>query len=205
MSEIYPYLEAENIAVGYGSHRLIQQFNLIVHPGHTVVILGDNGTGKSSLLRTLAHMQKPLTGQVTLNVDPFLLETTQPFFGELTVVENLTFWHQLFVNSKMPSADIKQQFHLTSLWHMPMSLLSDGQLQRVKLSLLALTTKKLWLVDEPYASLDATNTLRVKSFFQRYCQSGGSIVMTLPKLEQHEAGRIVNLNAANTKNQDKVQ
>ena len=59
-----PVLEAEDVAVGWGSHPVVQGVALRVHLGERVAIVGENGSGKTTLLRALGGLEPPLSGTI---------------------------------------------------------------------------------------------------------------------------------------------
>ena len=59
-------LELSDIACSYNSHPIISQISLKVHPGEVIALIGPNGVGKSTLLRTMARLMRPVQGKVIL-------------------------------------------------------------------------------------------------------------------------------------------
>ena len=97
-------LEVKNLAVRYGKHAALHEVSLTVADSETVVILGANGAGKSSLLRAIAGLKQPEAGcDVRLNGSSLiglpahevleagiaLVPEGRGLFADLTVLENL--------------------------------------------------------------------------------------------------------------------
>ena len=60
-------IELHNLTVGYGEKAILSDINQTLEPGRLVCLLGSNGVGKSTILRTLAGFQPPLSGEVLLD------------------------------------------------------------------------------------------------------------------------------------------
>ena len=161
---------------------------LEIKQGERVIILGNNGSGKSTLLRLLAGLATPSAGEVKIagldlqhcraswlrEVIGYLPQDVRLFSG--TLLENVTF------GLPMPDeAQIRNALQLTGLIHAverhPLGLtlpireggagLSGGQRQMVGLTRLALQNPKIWLLDEPTASLDSDAEERLRNFLQQ--------------------------------------
>src|SRR3954447_11229636 len=96
-------LEVADLAVAYGDVRAIWDISLAVDPGEIVVLIGSNGAGKTTLMRTIAGLQRPLSGSINFSgaaltaLPPHeivergivLVPEGRRLFGGMTVLENL--------------------------------------------------------------------------------------------------------------------
>ncbi|MGI9378584.1 MAG: ATP-binding cassette domain-containing protein, partial [Methyloligellaceae bacterium] len=62
-------IEVKNIDAGYGSVKVLHSVSIDVQDGETVVILGSNGNGKSTLIKCITGILTPSTGEIVLNLD----------------------------------------------------------------------------------------------------------------------------------------
>jgi len=62
-------IRIEGVHAAYGSVRVLEDVSLTVHAGETVVLLGTNGNGKSTLMKCIMGMVRPSRGEVTLEID----------------------------------------------------------------------------------------------------------------------------------------
>ena len=156
--------------------------SLSIAGGEAVLLRGPNGVGKSTLLRALAGLL-PSTGAVAL--DGHDLRADRDAYGEriafaghldaikpqLTVAENLAFWGALFGASSVDAA--LAEFDLAAIADRPAHACSAGQKRRLGLARLAVTPRRLWLLDEPTVSLDAATRDRFGAVVARHCGAGG--------------------------------
>jgi zinc/manganese transport system ATP-binding protein len=143
---------------------LTPALDLELPKGSLTAIIGANGCGKSSLLKVIAGLQKPLTGKVQLNVPlkgsvsflPQQQHLDRQFPISLQALVAAGFW------GNKQSAEIRSQrlatvfenWCLSGLEDRPLMALSGGELQRALLARLSLTDAPLLLLDEPHAALD---------------------------------------------------
>jgi iron complex transport system ATP-binding protein len=181
MSEIIEHtvLKTTNLSVGYASktdHRIIaDKINVNLKKGKLTCLLGKNGVGKSTLLRTLSKMQPRLGGSVELenrNLDDYarndlakkisLVLTERIPTSNLTVFELIALGRQPYTNwiGKLNQEDRQQinlaieQSHLKDLVDQRCDELSDGQLQRAMICRALAQNTDIIILDEPTAHLD---------------------------------------------------
>lgn len=157
-------LQAEGLSVGYDGKALLRNLSFEVGPGECVLLCGGNGMGKSTLLRTLAGLQKPLGGTVRYSEDgkavlvPSRIPkvagfTVKKFIGLTTFQE--TDWLgrigkelEARIDGSMSMLDI-QEFADRDI-----STLSDGEFQKVCIAAAVARNAEVILLDEPTAFLD---------------------------------------------------
>jgi len=162
-----------------------------VHGGQLLQIEGENGSGKTSLLRTLCGFIQPDQGEVLwqgVNIRHVLDEylASLHYVGHsngiklgLSCRENLSMASRLAVAVR--SHDITAVLHNYGLGEHEDTLaqmLSSGQRRRLALARLSICQAQLWILDEPFTSLDEKGKGLMKAIFHQHLQSGGMIVMT---------------------------
>ena len=177
-------LTTKDLSIGYGSKKEIRviakHMDLNLNKGELVCLVGKNGIGKSTLLRTLSKMQPRLDGNIFLedkSIDLFsrnelakiisLVLTERIPSSNLTVYELIALGRQPHTNwiGKLLEEDLKQikeamsQSHLTELMHERCDKLSDGQLQRAMICRALAQNTDLIILDEPTAHLDVQHKM----------------------------------------------
>ncbi|WP_085716149.1 metal ABC transporter ATP-binding protein [Pseudomonas sp. B28(2017)] len=132
--------------------------------GSLTAIIGANGSGKSSLLKVIAGLQKPLAGKVSLGVPrrggvsflPQQQHLDRQFPISLQALVAAGFWgnRQSAEIRNQRLATVLENWCLNGLENRPLMALSGGELQRALLARLSLTEAPLLLLDEPHAALD---------------------------------------------------
>lgn len=181
-------LTLKNLSLERGERRLCKAFNLHLEPGQAVRILGINGAGKSSLMKAILGLISVSAGDIlwagqsVLNNREALLKKSL-YLGHqsgvkalLTVEENLRYF--------APSASRHQReqalenFQLTALAEAQVQSLSAGQARRVALCRLCLTKAHLWLLDEPFTSLDKQAIETLERLISAHLAQGGMLVFS---------------------------
>lgn len=132
--------------------------------GSLTGVIGANGTGKSSLLKVIAGLQKPLTGKVSVNVPrrgglaflPQQQHLDRQFPISLQELVAAGFWGlQLSPQQRSQRLQaVLEDWCLSGLEQRPLMALSGGQLQRALLARMSLSESSVLLLDEPHAALD---------------------------------------------------
>lgn len=166
--------------------------------GSLTAIIGANGSGKSSLLKVIAGLQKPLAGKVVLDVSPrgglsFLPQQQhldRQFPINLQELVSAGFWG----NKQTP--DVRRQrldsvlndWCLNGLEQRPLMALSGGELQRALLARLSLAEAPLLLLDEPHAALDELGQALLWKHIHSWHNEGRTLVVVchdLAAVRQH--------------------
>lgn len=188
-------LELRDVEVSYGAVEAVRGVSLVARPGTTTAILGANGAGKSSLLRTISGVA-PLKGGSIL-IDGQDVSRVSPerrarmrlshamegrrLFRQLTVEENLRL-HWSFGAQKVPEeeaiADIYERFPiLKEKAKIQAGYLSGGQQQMVILSCATIRDPLYLLLDEPSLGLAPIIVTQIYEFITGYARRSGATVI----------------------------
>jgi len=191
---VYPpqTLEVNNITLSRGGKKLLRDISFVLTPGHWIHVQGDNGIGKTTLLRAVTSLVPLDSGEVswgkknTLDDRPSFLKDVF-FMGhklalkeELSPFENLNIETQL-MQAESTSADILSAldyFGLRGREQVPLAILSQGQKRRVSLAKLKLTHAPLWVLDEPFVALDTHSVGLLTGLIEDHLVQGGSVILT---------------------------
>lgn len=175
-------LKVLNLGCQRGGQIIFNDLSFEIEAGEAVILRGPNGAGKSTLLRVIAGLIPAQSGEISLyntphsQLDDFQNQITyaghlDAIKPQLTVAENLQFWAQLFNADTV--ANTMRDFRLDEIADRPAHACSAGQKRRLGLARIAVTSRPLWLLDEPTVSLDKATTARFAATIDAHCAAGG--------------------------------
>jgi iron complex transport system ATP-binding protein len=172
-------LKTKHLSIGYKTKKntsvIVDNINLELKQGELIGLVGANGIGKSTLLRTLSTIQQPIEGTIEINTIPLvnytaldlaktmsLVLTEQLMSKNLSVFELVALGRQPYTNwvGNLSKEDISQvnkaieHTNLSTLRHRKCFELSDGQLQKVMIARALAQDTDLIILDEPTTHLD---------------------------------------------------
>lgn len=175
MKENPTILEAQNLSIGYGSNVISKDINFSLKKGEIVGLVGANGIGKSTLLRTITSMQPRISGDIFLksqelsefssfqiSLEMSVVLTEPPASKNLTVSEMVSLGRQPHTNwfGKLSQEDkekIQTALELTETEELENKRcyeLSDGQMQKVAIARAIAQDTPIIILDEPTTHLD---------------------------------------------------
>ncbi|MEE6272961.1 ABC transporter ATP-binding protein [Georgenia sp. MJ206] len=180
-----------DLAVGYGGEPVCAPVTLTLAAGEALAVIGANGTGKSTLLRTVVGLQDPLGGELEVlgaAVDPrtaaFRADVASvlgddAFFPALTVTEHLllvAYGHGV-PDAAGVVADLVDEFGLTERARALPSALSSGQRRRVLLAAAFARPRSLLVLDEPEQRLDSGMRNQLTERLVEEREDGGAVLV----------------------------
>lgn len=186
----------ESLTIGYQRGRkttmVAEKLSATLEKGRLTCLLGRNGTGKSTLLRTLAGLQKPLDGQISpeFHENCAIVLTEQPDLQNFTVEEvvglgrtpHTNFWGTLREEDRAIVRHAMQQVDIAHFAAADIASLSDGERQKVMISKALAQQTEVILLDEPTAFLDFVSRREVFLLLQRLAHEQGKAIL----LSTHE-------------------
>ncbi len=195
-------LYSSNLSIGYKSKKaavtIAENLNLNFNEGKLITLIGANGIGKSTLLRTLTGIQKPISGDVFLNnrniqsysaldlaqnLSVVLTEKLPP--SNLSVFELVALGRQPYTNwiGKLSSEDfekIYEAIQLTEIEHLSNKRyheISDGQLQKVLIARALAQDTPLIVLDEPTTHLDLLHKVSLFKLLKKLSKETGKCIL----------------------------
>jgi heme exporter protein A len=186
-------LEAHGIACVRGNRRLFAGLSFRLDRGRALRVLGENGAGKTSLLRIVAGLSGAESGGLRWNGTPIAtlgedyrreiayLGHANALKDDLSALENLD--HALALAGIGAGRDAMRgeldRMGLGRAMHLPAKLLSQGQKRRAALARLAFCAERvLWILDEPFAALDVAAAAGLAQALAAHLGRGGMLLFT---------------------------
>lgn len=198
-------LSATNLSCRRGGRLIFRHISFRVHSGTALVITGDNGAGKSSLIAMIAGLLAPETGRLEiqheedsqLNEMIGLMGHRDGLKPSLTVSENLKYARGLLGASMRSIDDALSAVGLSHAGAMPVEHLSAGQRRRISVARLLSCNRPIWLMDEPGGALDLRSLAALTVIMNEHLSSGGMILAaTHQPLELQHASALHLTNSA---------
>jgi len=181
-------LQGENLSCTRDDRELFSGLSFAVRPGQVLLLEGQNGSGKTSLLRIICGFREPDTGAVRWGGDEIphhQYYSDMAYVGhldgikkELTVLENLRLAQALSQAGKLSIQQALDKVRLSGYEDTLIQALSAGQKRRLSLARLLITHNILWILDEPFTSLDKQGIVLVETLMVEHCANGGMMVLT---------------------------
>ena len=181
-----------NLSCSRGDKRLFSGVSFALQPGEWLHLEGDNGVGKTSLLRLACGLSALEQGEiqwqghpVSSNIDEF--RANLAYLGhQLALKEDLTPLENLRADTAIAGrtlslADAKSalaQLGLKGREHLPVRVLSQGQKRRTALARLLVSSAPLWILDEPFVALDAAAQKVLSEVINGHLNRQGMVLFT---------------------------
>ena len=212
-SSVKNSIETKNLHIGYQQKKSVltiqKHISLQLYKGEFVGILGKNGIGKSTLLRTLTGVQDAISGDVfiqgktiqsysnkELSVLISLVLTERLPESQLTVYELVALGRQPHTNwiGRLGEKDVEkinwalEQTEILLLANRHFNELSDGQLQRVLIARALAQDTQIILLDEPTAHLDMNHTIKIFKLLKKLSKEANKTII----ITTHEVNLAIN-------------
>lgn len=190
-------IELKNLSTGYGRHTVSANLNATLQSGRLTCLLGPNGVGKSTLLRTLCGFQPPLEGRMELDGKDMaqlsrkemsrsigVVLTERPDVTDMRASDMVAlgrtpytgFWGTLGTEDRNRVDEAMQLVGITHLAHRMIHTLSDGERQKVMIAKALAQQTPVILLDEPTAFLDFPSKVETMRLLHRLAHESGKTV-----------------------------
>lgn len=194
-------LVAEGLTKRYGTHVAVQDFDVQVEPGTIVGLVGNNGAGKSTVLKMLCGLLEPSAGSATLGglatskpaarQDLGFVPEDSPLYEELTPLALLDFFARIY---KIPSTarsrrarELLGRIRLDEEhWTRPIGVLSKGSARKVALARALLHAPRVLVLDEPASGLDPATRAELDALLLSERAQGRAILLSAHDMHQVE-------------------
>ncbi len=181
-------LRASNLACVRDDRVLFSGLSFSVDAGQVILLEGKNGSGKTSLLRIICGFREPDEGTIEWCGQPVgssRFHADMAYVGhldgikkELSVLENLKMALAFGRPGRFTIEQALAKVHLSGYDDTLVQALSAGQKRRLSLARLLITHNVLWILDEPFTSLDKQGISLIESLMIEHVDDGGMIILT---------------------------
>ena len=187
-----PALTVSHVAFTAGGRQILRDISFEVHKGERLLLLGENGCGKTTLMRLIARLYAPTGGSITQYLDPAFGQKpkgTKKWFQKVGIVyQNPNY--QLFMStvrdeiafgagSEAYADEILELFGLGYIAHRHPQSLSEGQKRRVSIAAVAATQPQVLLLDEPTVGQDYHGLEELLQILNRLHAETGNTMITV--------------------------
>lgn len=174
-----------DLACTRGDYPVFDGVSFAVSSGEALQLTGNNGSGKSSLLRLLCGLLETTGGSIELeghapetNVadNCHYLGHDNALKGPMTALANLDFLQTVFGQTGIDPLAALKMVGLQRVADLPAAYLSAGQKRRVALARLLVSKRTIWLLDEPTAALDAKSEALLGELVDDHMTDGGLVI-----------------------------
>lgn len=170
-------IKIRNVSKDYGEGTVLQDFSLEMASGEMVILLGESGCGKTTLLRILAGFEQAGEGQIWIggrlmeeNIAPNQRELAMVFqepalWNHMSVLKNITYGMKEKNHQRL--AEIMDALEISGLEHRYPEELSGGQAKRVALARALAADREILLLDEPLSNIDAETKKKILAFLDK--------------------------------------
>ena len=195
-------LTIENLTASYGAITALHAISLQVSEGELVALLGSNGAGKSTTLKSICGVLRPVQGTITflgeeianrapeaiLKKGISMVPEGREIFGSLTVEENLRLGAFTTYERDRYRADLDEMFALFPIlkerFHQAGGLLSGGEQQMLAIARALMSHPKLLMLDEPSLGLSPTMTDQIFELITALRERGTTILLVEQNAER---------------------
>jgi heme exporter protein A len=199
-------LEVTSLSCVRGDRPLFVGLSFTLGAGGLLHVIGPNGRGKTTLLRSVCGLTRPAEGEILWNGTP-LRAAGEAYLSELlyvghlngiqyelTAVENLQALACLSNGiDRERCVEALARMGLAAYRNFPAKILSQGQKRRLALARLLVLERRFWVLDEPLSALDVATTAMMTELFEEHLDRGGMILLTSHQELAGEIERVVRL------------
>jgi len=192
-------IAVENFSISFGTNKVIDDLSFEVTRGETFGLLGSNGSGKTTIIRTLLGIYLPDQGKLLVDGAPFkvdgpvrlgYLPEERGLYKKETVIDTMIYFGRLKGLTKEAarewSLNYLERVELGDKAAIRLDKLSGGQQQKVQLGITIMNDPELLILDEPTKGFDPVNRRLLMSIIEEHQQKGATVIMVTHQMDEVE-------------------
>lgn len=191
-------IEVKNFKMSFNGKTVIKDFSFDVNKGEIFGLLGSNGSGKTTTIRTLLGLYTPTSGELLINGKPFNAAAADVTIGYLpeerglykkeTVIDTMVYFGELkgLKNPREWSEKYLKRVGLGDKLNEKTEKLSTGQQQKVQLGICMMNKPELLILDEPTKGFDPVNRKLLMEIIDELHKDGTTIIMITHYMDEVE-------------------
>ncbi|WP_202319780.1 heme ABC exporter ATP-binding protein CcmA [Archaeoglobus neptunius] len=197
-------IDVKNVSAGYGDGEVIHNVNFRIGRGEIYILLGPNGSGKTTIFRVVAGILPPTKGRVMIDgVDIWEDERVKSRLGylpegervypDLTVLKNMEFFAKIYGIGEDRIREILENFGLSEYRNKMAGTLSRGLRKRLAIARTLLHDPEVVILDEPFSNLDIESVMALRDRIFEMLEEKKSILLSthiLDEIHNFEEGRV---------------
>jgi ABC-type sugar transport system ATPase subunit len=193
-------ISLQGVSKTFGAVRAVNNVSLEIKTGRVTALVGDNGAGKSSLVKTISGLWEPDSGKILWRGKPVQLKSPKDaealgittIYQDLALCDNLDIVQNMFLghekmrhwtldetSMEIAAREILKELSVTTVRSIrqPVASLSGGQRQSVAVAKAVMSNASLVIMDEPTAALGVAQTRMVLDLIKRLASRGTTVLM----------------------------
>ncbi len=169
-------LTVTKIALEKGKKTLLKELSFSLNGGQILQVMGPNGVGKTSLLRSISEISPPIIGIIhSTFASTLFVPTNGGYRHELSVSQILNDMSEEGTDTIVKRLD---EFKIADVKDKPLASISDGQKKRVMFAGIDIKENILLIIDEPFNTLDKDGLQLLLNIFSEICSKGGAVILS---------------------------
>lgn len=195
----HPIVSVSDFNLRLGGKQIVSDLSFEIQPGEVFALLGANGSGKTSTIRSLLNIYQATSGRLFVDGKPYTPERShlvgylpeeRGLYVRSSVIDVMTYFGQLkgmsSTDARAFSMEYLERVGLADKAKVVVKKLSGGQQQKVQLGVAIINHPKLLILDEPTKGLDPINRKLLLDIVEEYRQKGTAVIYITHLMEEVE-------------------
>lgn len=194
-----PIVSVEDFTMSFGQNKVIDNLSFEIKRGETFGLLGSNGSGKTTIIRSLLGVYNPSSGKLLVDGQPFsvdgpiklgYLPEERGLYKKEKVIDIMAYFGQLkgmsSEQARSWSLDYLKRVELSDKANTRLDKLSGGQQQKIQLGITIMADPELLILDEPTKGFDPVNRRLLMSIIEDHQKKGATVIYITHQMEEVE-------------------